>query len=93
MHSIVRSYGPESHRKLRQKENSPNTGLFKRSLRCNRMEHTIAKIAELVGGDIQGDGSVMIRGVAPFEHASSTDITLLVDRLKMFINVFLEGKE
>ena len=39
------------------------------------MELTIAKIAELVGGDIQGDGSVMIRGVAPFEHASSRDIT------------------
>ena len=46
-----------------------------RSRRCNRMELTIAKIAELVGGDIQGDGSVTIRGVAPFEHASSADIT------------------
>ena len=39
------------------------------------MKLTIYKIAELVEGDIQGDGSIMIQGVAPFEHASSTDIT------------------
>ena len=39
------------------------------------MEYTISKIAELVDGDYQGDGTIVIHGVAPFEHASSTDIT------------------
>ena len=39
------------------------------------MELTLFKIAELIDGTILGDGSVLIQGVAPFEHASQTDIT------------------
>jgi UDP-3-O-[3-hydroxymyristoyl] glucosamine N-acyltransferase len=39
------------------------------------MEKTLARIAGIVNGDIQGDGAKIIRGVAPFEEAASDEIT------------------
>jgi UDP-3-O-[3-hydroxymyristoyl] glucosamine N-acyltransferase len=39
------------------------------------MELPVHKIAELVRGEVVGDGDFIIRGVAPFENASPDDIT------------------
>ena len=39
------------------------------------MEKTLARIAGIVNGDIQGDGAKIISGVAPFEEATSDEIT------------------
>ncbi len=39
------------------------------------MEFPVRKIAELVQGEVVGDGDFMIRGVAPFDNAGSDDIT------------------
>lgn len=39
------------------------------------MELPVRKIAELVGGEVVGDGDFIIRGVAPFENACPDDIT------------------
>jgi UDP-3-O-[3-hydroxymyristoyl] glucosamine N-acyltransferase len=40
-----------------------------------RMGFAVRKIAELVRGEVLGDGDVIIRGVAPFENARPDDIT------------------
>ncbi len=39
------------------------------------MELPIHKIAELVRGEVVGDGDFIIRGIAPFDHAGPDDIT------------------
>lgn len=39
------------------------------------MEFPVRKIAELVRGEVVGDGDFIIRGVAPFENAGPDDIT------------------
>ncbi|HID31049.1 MAG TPA: UDP-3-O-(3-hydroxymyristoyl)glucosamine N-acyltransferase [Desulfobacterales bacterium] len=39
------------------------------------MDVPVWKIAELVQGEVLGDGDFLIRGVAPFENASPDDIT------------------
>ncbi|MCK4486416.1 MAG: UDP-3-O-(3-hydroxymyristoyl)glucosamine N-acyltransferase [Desulfobacterales bacterium] len=39
------------------------------------MEFPVRKIAELVRGEVAGDGDFIIRGVAPFENAGPDDIT------------------
>lgn len=39
------------------------------------MEITLTRIAGIVRGNIQGDGTKIIRGVAPFEEATSDEIT------------------
>lgn len=39
------------------------------------MELSVRKIAELVRGEVVGDGDFIIRGVAPFENAGPDDIT------------------
>jgi UDP-3-O-[3-hydroxymyristoyl] glucosamine N-acyltransferase len=39
------------------------------------MELPVRKIAELVRGEVVGDGDFIIRGVAPFENAGPDDIT------------------
>lgn len=39
------------------------------------MELTVHEIAELVSGEVVGDGDFIIRGVAPFDHAGPDDIT------------------
>jgi len=39
------------------------------------MEKTLASIAGIINGDIQGDGAKIILGVAPFEEATSDEIT------------------
>ncbi|MBW2019934.1 MAG: UDP-3-O-(3-hydroxymyristoyl)glucosamine N-acyltransferase [Deltaproteobacteria bacterium] len=39
------------------------------------MELPIHKIAELVKGEVVGDGDVVVRGVAPFDEAGPADIT------------------
>ncbi len=43
--------------------------------RRNKMEMPVAQIAELVHGQLLGDGLKIITGVAPFEAAKSHDIT------------------
>ena len=43
------------------------------------MEMTLEKIAELLGGRLEGDGSKIIRGVASFEQAGDSDITFAGD--------------
>lgn len=43
------------------------------------MEITLAKIAQVVGGEISGDSGKIIRGAAPFEAATSDDITFARD--------------
>ncbi|MFH2218799.1 MAG: UDP-3-O-(3-hydroxymyristoyl)glucosamine N-acyltransferase [Pseudomonadota bacterium] len=40
------------------------------------MEISLAKIRDFVNGEISGDLTKMIRGVAPFDHAGVDDITL-----------------
>jgi UDP-3-O-[3-hydroxymyristoyl] glucosamine N-acyltransferase len=42
------------------------------------MELTVREIAEMVGGEVVGDGDVIIRGVAPFDHAGLDQITFAV---------------
>lgn len=42
------------------------------------MELTVREIAEMVGGEVVGDGDVIIRGAAPFDHAGSDEITFAV---------------
>ncbi|NVM20630.1 MAG: UDP-3-O-(3-hydroxymyristoyl)glucosamine N-acyltransferase [Desulfobacterales bacterium] len=39
------------------------------------MELSVGEIAELVQGDVVGDGGFIIRGVAPFDEAGPNDIT------------------
>ncbi len=39
------------------------------------MELTVQKIAELVSGEVVGDGDFIIRGVSPFDDAGPDDIT------------------
>jgi len=39
------------------------------------MELTVHEIAELVNGEVVGDGEVIIKGVAPFDDAGPDDIT------------------
>ena len=39
---------------------------------------TVEKLAELVGGEVIGDGSLVIRGFAPLDNASSAEISFLV---------------
>jgi UDP-3-O-[3-hydroxymyristoyl] glucosamine N-acyltransferase len=41
------------------------------------MERPISKIAELVGGEVVGDGDFVIRGVAPFDAAGPDDLTFV----------------
>ena len=41
------------------------------------MQKTLQEIAEIIGGVVQGDGSVVIRGLAPVEHAEEGDISLV----------------
>lgn len=40
---------------------------------------TVQTIADIVGGRVQGDGSVEITGVAPIDAATSADVTFAVD--------------
>jgi UDP-3-O-[3-hydroxymyristoyl] glucosamine N-acyltransferase len=42
------------------------------------MELTVREIAELVQGEVAGDGDVIIRGVAPFDDAGPDQITFAV---------------
>ena len=42
------------------------------------MEVTVCEIAELVRGEVVGDGDVVIRGVAPFDDAGPDHITFAV---------------
>ncbi|MBW1859715.1 MAG: UDP-3-O-(3-hydroxymyristoyl)glucosamine N-acyltransferase [Deltaproteobacteria bacterium] len=42
------------------------------------MELTVRDIAELVRGEVAGDGDVIIRGVAPFDNAGPDEITFAV---------------
>lgn len=44
------------------------------------MEKKLGEIAEIVGGNLLGDASVVITGVASIKDAKSGDITLLADR-------------
>jgi len=39
---------------------------------------TVEKLAELVGGEVVGDGSTVIAGFAPLDQAASADISFLV---------------
>jgi hypothetical protein len=39
------------------------------------MELTVQKIAELVSGEVVGDGDFVIKGVSPFDDAGPDDIT------------------
>ena len=39
------------------------------------MERSVREIAELVGGEVVGEGDVIIQGVAPFDEAGPDDIT------------------
>ncbi len=49
--------------------------------RYNRsMETTLAELARLVGGEIDGDPQLTISGAGPFEAADSHEITLAADR-------------
>ena len=41
---------------------------------------TVAEIARLVKGEVRGDGSVTIRGVAPIHQAEAAEIGMLFDR-------------
>ncbi len=43
------------------------------------MEITLKELAEIVGGRVEGDGSVTIRSVAGIKEAGSGDITFLAD--------------
>ncbi|MBW1896901.1 MAG: UDP-3-O-(3-hydroxymyristoyl)glucosamine N-acyltransferase, partial [Deltaproteobacteria bacterium] len=42
------------------------------------MELTVREIAELVRGEVAGDGDAIIRGVAPFDDAGPDEITFAV---------------
>ena len=42
------------------------------------MEIALGKLAQLVQGKIQGDAGTMLRGIAPFEKATSAEITFAV---------------
>ncbi len=46
----------------------------------NRPVYTLDELAARVGASVSGDGSVPIRGVAPFERAAEGDITLATGR-------------
>ena len=41
---------------------------------------TVAEIAGLVNGEVRGDGSVTIKGVAPIHQAEAAEIGMLFDR-------------
>jgi len=41
------------------------------------MQATLAELAALVGGQLQGDGDLVIRGAAPLDEAKPGDITLI----------------
>lgn len=43
------------------------------------MELTLKEIAESVGGEVLGDGQVMITGLRPLDEASSGDISFYID--------------
>jgi UDP-3-O-[3-hydroxymyristoyl] glucosamine N-acyltransferase len=43
--------------------------------RFGKMERSVREIAELVGGEVIGDGDFIIKGVAPFDEAGPDDIT------------------
>lgn len=44
------------------------------------MEYTVAWIADMVGGEVHGDGSVVVRGVAGLEQAGDGDIAFAEGR-------------
>ncbi len=46
----------------------------------NRGVHTLDELAAMVGGKVSGDGTTLIRGVAPFEEAADGDITFAAGR-------------
>lgn len=41
------------------------------------MEKTLKELADLVGGEVAGNGSILIKGVAPLESAAEGDITFI----------------
>lgn len=41
------------------------------------MEKTLKELSELVGGEVVGDGNILIKGVAPLESAVEGDITFI----------------
>lgn len=41
------------------------------------MEKSLAEIAQVINGEIQGDPEKIVTGAAPFEHAADTDITFV----------------
>jgi UDP-3-O-[3-hydroxymyristoyl] glucosamine N-acyltransferase len=51
------------------------------------MEITLKELAGIVGGDVSGDGSIMIHGVAGIKEAAAGDITFLASpRYEKFMN-------
>lgn len=41
---------------------------------------TLRRVAEIVGGTIEGDGSLLLRGVAPLDEATDQDLTFADER-------------
>lgn len=47
------------------------------------MQYTLYQIAEIVRGVVEGDASVVVRGVAPVEDTQAGDITLALDNKRL----------
>jgi UDP-3-O-[3-hydroxymyristoyl] glucosamine N-acyltransferase len=45
-----------------------------------RPEYTLSAIARIVGGEVAGDGDVIIKGVASLEKAGSSDLSFVADK-------------
>lgn len=45
----------------------------------NKKDYTLQELSELIGGKVDGDGSLIIKSAAPIETASSSDITFIAN--------------